>query len=218
MITPIVAPLEKTGAFLNGAHIGYWSNSIGASTFSSTPIVEHLRQILGRDFGVNVTTQNYSVDGQTTRNLIASANTNLISGRRPDRPNIAIVQEGSNDLYIYDQTTTNRVQLAADNLRDLCRRAQLSGWYVVLMSCAPRANGYPPGTTNPAQFSADIASLNTILGANWHEFADLYFDFQRHLPYYVAAAPYAPDGVHPEQYGCAMIASQLAYYLVQSIA
>jgi lysophospholipase L1-like esterase len=217
MIFPSAVPLEKPGAFLDGAHVGYWSNSIGATTFSSTPIVEHLRQILERDYGTNITTQNYSVDGQHTRDLIASANTNLIGGRRLDRRNIAIIHEGSNDLYFYDLATTNRVQLAAGNLRDLCRRAQLSGWYVVLMGCCPRANGYPPGTTNPTQYTADINALNAILEATWYEFADLYFDFRRHLPYYVAANPYAPDGVHPQQYGCAMIAAHLARYLVQSI-
>ena len=102
MILPSMAPLEKPAAFLNGAHIGFWNNSIGATTYSSTPIVEHLRQILERDFGVNVTTQNYSVDAQSTRDLIVSANTNLISGRRPDRRNIAIIQEGTNDLLFYD--------------------------------------------------------------------------------------------------------------------
>ena len=217
MISPSIAPLEKPAAFLNGAHIGYWSNSIGATSFSSTPIVEHLRQILERDHGVNVTTQNYSVDSQTTRDLIASGNTNLISGRKPDRRNIAIIQEGTNDLYFYDLSTANRVTLAAANLRDLCRRAQLSGWYVVLMGCPPRANGYPPSATNPAQYTADINALNVILEATWYEYADLYFDFRQHLPYYVAADPYAPDGVHPQQYGCALIAAHLARYLVQSI-
>lgn len=216
MILPSMAPLEKPSAFLNGAHIGFWSNSIGATTYSSTAIVEHLRQILERDFGVNVTTQNYSVDGQSTRDLIASANTNLISGRRPDRRNIAIIQEGTNDLLFYDLGTANRVQLAAANLRDLCRRAQLSGWHVVLMGCPPRVHGYPtPGTA--AQYASDINALNATLAATWNEYADLYFDFPRHLPYYVPADPYAPDGVHPTQYGCAMIAAHLARFLLQSI-
>jgi lysophospholipase L1-like esterase len=215
---PLVKPSRTKRPALRGANIVVDGNSISTQGYATLGWPQSMRQMLAaQDYQTTVVS--YAVSGQSTGDMIRDASAQIDPLLRSDRvSNILIVFEGTNDLYFYDLSTANRVALAKQNIRDYCRLRQSAGWFVVLITSSPRANGYPPGTTNPAQYEADMLALDAAIRADYREYADLLFNFRQHLPTFTASAPYTvADNVHPNEYGCGLIASRLAQFLIQNL-
>lgn len=214
----LLSPTRRNRPALRGANIVIDGNSISTQDYATLGWPRSMQQQLtAQNYQTTIT--NYAVSGQSTRDMIRDGSAQLDPQLRIDRAsNILIVFEATNDLYYYDLGTANRVALAKQNIRDYCRLRQLAGWFVVLITSSPRANGYPPGATNPAQYEADMLALDAAIAADYREYANLLFRFRQHLPTYTASAPYTvADNVHPGEYGCGLIASRLAQFLIQNL-
>jgi hypothetical protein len=132
---------------------------------------------------------------------------------RSKRP-ILCVFEGTNDLLYYGLGVPDRIAKCQQNIRDYCLLRQLEGWYVMLISGSPRANGYWDG--NPAQYETDSLALDALLTATWPDYADAFFHFRQQVNY-VAAPPCCGDGVHPGTQGCGLIDDRLADFLIKKL-
>lgn len=240
---PIVANINKsTRPFLSGANIWTDGGSITSEVFTANAGWPRQTQLILGTLGTTCTVNGFNgisgfvdtaVSGQCTRNMIGDRTMGVataaggeasieIDGKlNPAKQNILIVggDGATNDLYYYGLGVSDRVQKCQQNTRDYCKARQLAGWYVILMSGSPRANGYDPGgTTNPAQYEADSLALDRLLEATCQEYTNLFFDFRRHLPNYTTAAPYClADGVHPTTYVAGLIANKLAYFLIDNL-
>lgn len=228
---------QLTGAniWVDGASITSEGYALGASWPRQTHILLHQQGVESHTvngfngLGGFVET---AVSGQCTRNMIGDrtvgvptatggeASVEIDSKLHPFRQNVLIVggDGATNDLFYYGLGEANRVTLSQQNTRNYCKARQLAGWYVLLMSGSPRANGYlPGGTTNPAQYEADSVALDAMLLATHQEYANLYFDFRKMLPTFTATEPYRlPDLVHPTTYGSGLIASALSRFMLDN--
>jgi lysophospholipase L1-like esterase len=228
--------------FLQGSNIVIDGNSISTEDFSvGAGIPRQLQHCLGMR-GVNTIVNGYDgvsglvaipVSGQSTRNMIGDRLTGIptaaggeasieVDGRlSASRPNICIAFELTNDLLYYGTGEANRVELCRTNMRNYCKLRKSAGWYVVVMGGTPRGNGYNPGgTTNPALYESDSLALDRRIEATYQEFADLWFDTRKMVPEFNqdTLSLYCPtDGVHPSAYGCGIIASRLADFLIQNM-
>lgn len=228
--------------YLQGANILIDGNSISTEDYAiGAGIPRQLQHCLGMR-GVNAIVNGYDgvsglvaipVSGQSTRNMIGDttsgvptavggdACTQVDSRLSPTRTNICIAFELTNDLFYYGTGEANRVELCRDNMRNYCKLRKSAGWYVVVMGGTPRGNGYNPnGTTNPALYEADSIALDRRIEATYQEFADLWFDTRKMIPEFNQStlSIYCPnDGVHPLGYGCGIIASRLADFLIQNM-
>jgi hypothetical protein len=225
MLFPIAMELDKTTRpFLRGAALLADGNSIMTNAYAGADsgIVPQLASILSmRDIRLSSATT-LAVGGQTTRQMIDDASVQIdgllkTPAYRDATSRILLVFEGSNDLYFRDQTTPDRVKLCFEALKDYCFLRRSAGWYVVLMGTTPRFNGYPPGSNNPALYESDMVALDTLLESRYPEFCSLYFSTRRLVPSYKSVAPYVVDGVHPGDYGCGLIASALASFLIDNL-
>jgi lysophospholipase L1-like esterase len=228
--------------YLQGANILWDGNSISTEDYAvGAGIPRQLQHCLGMR-GVNTIVNGYDgvsgllpipVSGQSTRNMIGDRVTGVptiavgeasieIDNRlSATRTNVCIVFELTNDLFYYGTGEANRIELCRDNMRNYCKLRKSAGWYVVVMGGTPRGNGYNPGgTTNPALYESDSIALDARIEATYQEFADLFFHTRKLIPEFnQSTLPlYCPgDGVHPLAYGCGIIASRLADFLVQNM-
>lgn len=179
------------------------------------------------------------VSAQSTRNMIGhphdvgtavggDACTQIDGRLSPSRLNICIAFELSNDLVFYGDSEPNRIELCRENMRNYCKLRKAAGWYVVVMGTTPRIHGYSydSGVTpaaHPAQvalYAADMIALDRRVEDTYQEFADLWFHTRKMVPEFNQStiSLYCPgDGVHPLAYGCGIIASRLADFLINNM-
>lgn len=225
--------------FLNGANIVWDGNSISTEDYSiGAGIPRQLQQILA-GYGINTIVNGYNgltglvpipVSGQTTRNMIGDttsgtptgpggdACTEVDSRLSPSRFNICVAFELTNDLLYYGIAEPNRVDLARDNIRNYCKLRKSAGWYVIVMGGTPRTIAAVTGMTQ-AVHEADRLALDRRIEATYQEFADLWFDTAKLVPEYNIStlSLYCPgDGVHPLAYGCGIVASRMADFMMQN--
>jgi lysophospholipase L1-like esterase len=111
---------------------------------------------------------NIGVGGQTTPDMAADYDSQVVALYNAGKQNnIYVCWEGINHLY-YNATTTQ----AYEAIRDLCLRARMTGFYVVVGTLTPRSNS---GT--PADFETKRQEVNTLLRSNWRTFAGELADF-----------------------------------------
>lgn len=123
--------------------------------------------LLATDLGGSYSISNVAVGGQTQAEMNADAETQvdaLFSASNTD--NIYVNWASTNDLYYgVDADTTYR------RIREGCLRRRAKGFRVVLVNVIDRNDG-----GGVAGFDTRRASLNTLLGTNWADFADAYVD------------------------------------------
>jgi lysophospholipase L1-like esterase len=202
---------------LRGATIVVVGNSIATEMYAKPGWPNQLQSKLAAR-GYQTTIQSLAVPGQTTRDMLRKGATELmvvpIDVNRAKRP-ILCVFEGTNDLLYYGVAVPDRIAKCQQNIRDYCLLRQLEGWYVVLISGSPRANGYWDG--HAVQYDADSIALDNLLAATWQNYADAFFYFRQQVHDYVAAPPCCGDGVHPSIEGCGLIADRLADFLIKKL-
>jgi lysophospholipase L1-like esterase len=214
----LISGAAPTPPSLRGATIAVVGNSITTELYAKPGWPNQLQSQLAAR-GYQTTVQSLAVTGQTTRDMIRKGATELmilppIDVNRAKRP-ILCVFEGTNDLLYYGIAVADRVAKCQQNIRDYCLLRQLEGWYVVLISGSPRANGYWDG--HAAQYEADSIALDNLLAATWPDYADAFFYFRQQIQSYVTAPPICGDGVHPTIEGCSLIADRLADFLIKQL-
>jgi lysophospholipase L1-like esterase len=214
----LISGARPTPPSLQGAMIAVVGNSITTELYAKPGWPNQLQSKLAAK-GYQTTIQSFAVTGQTTRDMIRKGTTELmilppIDVNRAKRP-ILCVFEGTNDLLYYGIAVPDRIAKCQQNIRDYCLLRQLEGWYVVLISGSPRANGYWDG--HVAQYEADSITLDNLLAETWSDYADAFFYFRQRIPSYVAAPPICGDGVHPGPDGCGLIADRLADFLIKKL-
>jgi lysophospholipase L1-like esterase len=218
-----VPPVRGDRPFLRSSNILIDGNSIVTEDYAglSGGIAKQVQSILSMQ-GIPVTAGWIAVSGQTTPMMIADAAVQ-VDGLLKTPPfrdatsRILLVFEGTNDLVFKGPTVPNRVAECYQNLRDYCYLRRSAGWYVILMGNTPRSHGYDASASSAALYEADMLALDRLCADNWPECANLWFHTRKLVPTYKAIAPYADDPAHPNAYGCGLIASALASFLMDNL-
>jgi lysophospholipase L1-like esterase len=144
---------------------------VGAGAGESYP--EQMLTLYGT---TNMTVKDYGVGGQTTRDMIADADTEIDPQFNSERvDNILVAWEILNDWAVStgtdSQTPTVASQLTVDRLWEYCDARKAAGWKVVILTVLP-AN-YSVGQV---LFDAQRATVNTRIREEWHLHADAMAD------------------------------------------
>jgi hypothetical protein len=226
---------NQTRPFLRNAAIAFDGNSIMTEDYAvGAGIPRQLQSCLSMQ-GITVAAQSYAVSGQTTQDMITGAAPNngpvnpansgstQIDGLlktpayRNANARILCVFEGTNELGYKPYSSPNRVSECYKSLHDYCFLRRSAGWFVVIMGSTPRSHGYFDNIGSAASYDTDMVALDKLLEDNVTDFANLYFPTRRMVPTYQAVAPYANDPAHPTVYGCGLIASALASFLMDNL-
>lgn len=109
------------------------------------------------------TVTNLGVSSQTTQDMLADVASQvqpLYNGAKFD--NVAVVWEGTNDLY-FGATAAQ----AYANLVSYCQAVRSYGFKAIILTITPRSNG-----STPASFESDRQTVNASIRTNWESFAD----------------------------------------------
>jgi lysophospholipase L1-like esterase len=133
---------------------------------------------------------NFGVGGQTTEQMLADMNTEVIPLITFDPPTIVIVLEFGNSI-----TGGATPQRAFELFSEYCTRCRSAGAYVVACTAHPR-NKQGSGVV---QFSDDIKTANQLLRDRWRGIADAIFDVRTIPQLANVTRQYFPDDVHPNR-------------------
>lgn len=113
---------------------------------------------------------NVAESGRSTAQLIASAPALVDAQLMPsDRIRLAIMWEGSNDLYGQAD-----VSIVIGHIRRYAEDRRRAGWRVVVVSILPRTqDGH---VASPAEFESERQQVNATLRLSWRDFADAFVD------------------------------------------
>jgi lysophospholipase L1-like esterase len=204
----------------NNCNLVIDGNSILTNETAPFPLVaeglgESLASLLRRRGIIGITTTNIAVQSQTTRQMIANG-AKVDALLSSSRQNVLLVFEGLNDLFFYGYyAEPNRVILAVNNIASYCADRQSAGWEVILMLSIPTDRGFfdtPQQPQDKAWMEADALAYDSYVlqGNRSLPFANYVFHTRRWVPEYNFVPPYSDDGLHPNTFGAALIASRLS--------
>jgi lysophospholipase L1-like esterase len=147
---------------------------------------------------------NRGVNSQTTQHMIDDYTSDILPLKSLGT-NILIVWECTNDLY-FGAT----VKEAFDNSKSYCQKARSDGWKVIVMSALPRGQLKLDGSSI-STYNAQLDSINYLLYANWHKFADAYVDVRgdKRLTDYRNSVYFSSDSIHLAEAGYKVVVDLL---------
>jgi len=163
-------------------------------------------QLLSQEVGFETADfYNYGVSGQQTSQMSSDAAAQIDVLINGSVENILIAWEVGNDIYYNGDATA-----AYNNFRDYCLDRQAAGWRVIILTCPARTQTTVFGD-NPSQYETKLQAANTLLLANWQDFADGIIDLRQYTPLQTTSAPYYnADQVHLTQTGYEIFVPDLA--------
>jgi len=158
---------------------------------------------LAKDFNLKVI--NKGINAQTTPQMSADYDTDISPMKNKQVTNILIAWECTNDLYF-----GANVQQAYDHFVSYCKKARMDGWKVVVMNTLPRGQLKNDGTPI-VRYNAELDSVNSLIAANWQDFADAYADLRKdkRLTDYNDTTYFAKDKIHLVEKGYQVVAEKL---------
>jgi hypothetical protein len=139
---------------------------------------------------------NFGVAGQTTQQMIADFDAEVLPFITFDPPTILIALEFGNQIGA-NSVVQSDAQKAFDLFADYCYRARSAGAYVVACTAHPRIRI----AGNVPTYSAQLREANQLLRNGWRAFADAIFDCRTIPEFAKVNRRWCPDDVHPNRYG-----------------